>query len=885
VKNDIFNSFSVNTIDDEIEGILWLEFSAKKSNICFCVVVCYLPPADTCKPVDAEVFFQNLLRQIYCYQHKGNIFICGDMNARVGLNSDYIEGVDLVSTRNIIDYVENKQGDAFVNFLSDVNFCMLNGSFNNNDYTCISATGKSVVDYICVPYENIDSISDFKIISMSSIINDIAYIPESIPDHSLLYCDFKTSVKLETKSNIANNHDNKNTKYKVTNVPNDFLVNDEIRQKLLQTIDKIENYIKTENDIQHAYDEFENLIKDEMKNKLSTYKCNSGIKRKNYKPYWNDELGNQWSKVCETEKAWLRFKGPNCRKRTLKDVYCFERKTFDKLNRKYKRKYQVQQQQKLEDKLNSANRRDFWKSIGKIGIGIDRKRTIPLEVVDNDGNVTMDKKAVLDKWKGDFESLFKQNDIRNDNLDETTFDTLIDVSVLNEPITRDEVLQAILHAKLRKASGIDDIPAEVLKNDTAVDLLFQIISASFDLGKVPLQWNSGVINPILKPGSDDDRLPLNYRGITLISVPCKIYCYVLNRRLSAWLEENNILCDEQNGFRRERSCEEHIHSLYSVLNDRKISRKSSFVCFVDMRKAFDTVEHYLLWFKLQRAGLRGKFLTAIQSLYNDLKCTVRVNNELTPWFEVEAGVKQGCILCPSLFSVYINDLAERINSLNCGITVDDIQLSILLYADDIALIAPDENSLQSMLNAVSEWCSTWKLSINVNKTKIIHFRPQSIRKSEVIFQCSDYIIEYCDSYKYLGVWMNEHLNFSKHTKELAKAASRALGSLMSKMVDTGGLTYNVYTKLYSSTVEPILMYGSGIWGIKQFSCITAVQNRACKYFLTVGKHTSNIATRGDMGWTSCFTKQRINFCRLLCKLIRTDNSRKSYKIWKWIPKT
>lgn len=95
----------------------------------------------------------------------------------------------------------------------------------------------------------------------------------------------------------------------------------------------------------------------------------------------------------------------------------------------------MQQQQKLEDKLNSANQRDFWKSIGKIGIGIDRKRKIPLEVVDDDGNVTMDKKAVLDKWKGDFESLFKQNDIRNDNLDETTFDTLIDVSVLNEPIT------------------------------------------------------------------------------------------------------------------------------------------------------------------------------------------------------------------------------------------------------------------------------------------------------------------------------------------------------------------------------------------------------------------------------------------------------------------
>ena len=117
---------------------------------------------------------------------------------------------------------------------------------------------------------------------------------------------------------------------------------------------------------------------------------------------------------------------------------------------------------------------------------------------------------------------------------------------------------------------------------------------------------------------------------------------------------------------------------------------------------------------------------------------------------------------------------------------------------------------------------------------------------------------------------------------MSKAASRALGTLFAKVVETGGMTHKVYTKLYSSTVEPILMYGSGIWGTKEFSCITAVQNRACKYFLSVGKHTSNIATRGDMGWTSCWTKQRINFCRLLCRLSRTNETRKSYKIFKWI---
>lgn len=99
----------------------------------------------------------------------------------------------------------------------------------------------------------------------------------------------------------------------------------------------------------------------------------------------------------------------------------------------------------------------------------------------------------------------------------------------------------------------------------------------------------------------------------------------------------------------------------------KSPKNSSYVCFVDIRKAFDTVEHNLLWYKLQRIGVRGKFLPAIQSLHNEVKCTVRIKNYLTPWFNVEAGVKQGCIVYPTLFSVYINDLADRINSLNCGV--------------------------------------------------------------------------------------------------------------------------------------------------------------------------------------------------------------------------
>ena len=130
VKKELLNTFDIKIIDENIERILWLEFAAKFSKCHFYVVVCYLPPADTCRPVDSEIFFQSLLNQIYSYQHKGNIYICGDMNARVRINTDYIEGVDLVKPRNIRYYIENHHGDVFANFVSDVNLGMFKRSFS-----------------------------------------------------------------------------------------------------------------------------------------------------------------------------------------------------------------------------------------------------------------------------------------------------------------------------------------------------------------------------------------------------------------------------------------------------------------------------------------------------------------------------------------------------------------------------------------------------------------------------------------------------------------------------------------------------------------------------------------------------------------------------------
>ena len=160
---------------------------------------------------------------------------------------------------------------------------------------------------------------------------------------------------------------------------------------------------------------------------------------------------------------------------------------------------------------------EFWKTIGKVGIGC--KKNIPMEIITENGSVSNNVEDVLSKWESCFSKLYTSNVTTNTNNHGLSRDNIKNSNdhIFDEPISVFEVQQAVKEAKLNKASGIDDIPAEVLKNNTAISSLHILYNVVFTEGTIPTEWGKGVINPIPKSSTTDPRDPLQYRGITLAS--------------------------------------------------------------------------------------------------------------------------------------------------------------------------------------------------------------------------------------------------------------------------------------------------------------------------------------------------------------------------------
>ena len=318
------------------------------------------------------------------------------------------------------------------------------------------------------------------------------------------------------------------------------------------------------------------------------------------------------------------------------------------------------------------------------------------------------------------------------------------------------------------------------------------------------------------------------------------------------LEETDGFSEEQNGFRKSRSCLHHIYALTALARNKIQDNKGGiYTAFMDFRKAFDLTNRKQMQLSLTQKGICGPILEVFNQMYTNMMNMIRINGELSPEFCSELGLKQGDNLSPTCFGQFIDDLIVHLNKTHVGIDIGNQKVCCLAYADDIVIMAENESDMQLLLNQLHLWCKKWHMVINTDKTKTMHIRKRNTKCSNKTFQLGSVNLEMVKMYKYLGVTISEFLDEGWIVDELAKSGSRVLGEVINKTRTNYDLGYNAYTKLFHCCVTPILDYASGAWCIgSNVNCrsLDKIQYRAIRHFCGVPKTTSLLGLTSEMGW-------------------------------------
>ena len=276
---------------------------------------------------------------------------------------------------------------------------------------------------------------------------------------------------------------------------------------------------------------------------------------------------------------------------------------------------------------------------------------------------------------------------------------------LNSDITADELSQRTKRLKCGKSPGIDGILADMIKDGGVQQCLLWLFNCML-ASHFPECLSVGLITAVYKSGDKFDMG--NYRGITVGSVVAKLFAMILEQRIASWAEEHAVKAKGQAGFRKDFRTTDNIFILSSLIGKQKQCRQKGkagklYCCFLDFRKAFDTVPRAVLWQELEELGVHGRILDIVKSLYAHDSAAVRSSQGISAIFRCLMGVKQGCPLSPTLFGLYVDGLEKHLLE-TADIdapTLMGVMVPLLLYADDLILMSESASGLQKQLDALA----------------------------------------------------------------------------------------------------------------------------------------------------------------------------------------
>ena len=569
-------------------------------------------------------------------------------------------------------------------------------------------------------------------------------------------------------------------------------------EKIIRLKDKLKlldwSEVLVTNDTNTSYNNFMNILNNSINECIPYVQLKSDNKRKPRNPWVTKSL---LKSINRKNRLYYKYRSnPNDK---IREKYVKYKNTLTTLLRFEKKKYYCS---KFESNLN--NMKETWKVINDV---LNKKKNNDKITHMKINDVITDDNQNIAKNFNNYFSQIGPNLANAIPRIEKSFKCFLTnknpISLSFTQTNAVEVIKIVQGFKKNKSPGYDDISNDLLKEiiDEIIVPLEHVLNLSIINGQVPDKMKIAKVVPIYKKG--DPLNVANYRPISLLSSISKILEKIIYDRTITFVRNCNLLSDSQFGFRQKHSTTHAILNFVNHIATAIDNHLHTLGIFLDLSKAFDTIDHEILLFKLSHYGVRGKALEWYKSYLTGRNQFVSINSANSNYASMTCGVPQGSLLGPLLFILYINDLqnSSRI-------------LSFILFADDTSVFFshrnPDVlvNTVNTELASINQWICCNKLSLNVQKTQCMLFSNSvSFLPSNV--SLNDSVIQMVDSTKFLGLYIDNKLSWKEHIMYLSKLSSRNVG-VINKLKFS--FPSNILLNLYNTIVLPYLNYGLLVWG-------------------------------------------------------------------------
>ncbi|KAI5695434.1 hypothetical protein M8J75_016624 [Diaphorina citri] len=363
-----------------------------------------------------------------------------------------------------------------------------------------------------------------------------------------------------------------------------------------------------------------------------------------------------------------------------------------------------------------------------------KRRMMGNSIEDENKKLLVDDNEIVNRWKTYIEKLYRDEDELND-LDEENEDTS------GTEITKEEFEWALNSLKPKKACGIDQLPAELIKalDEEMKDLMLELIREMYDTGAVPEDFNESEI--VIIPKKAVSKRCEDFRTLSILTHCSKLLTIIIKRRIEMKIDLE--LSEDQFGFRNGRGTREAILSLRLLTEESMRVKRPLFIAFVDLQKAFDNVNWNIMFNILKETGINFKDRRVIHSLYKNQVAGIKVNNSERRTAKIRKGVRQGCNLSPYLFNLYIERAMNIIKECCTGIVLNRThRIQMLRFADDIAIIAPDEFNLRRALDYMDDHAFL-NMASNLEEEQSLRECEEYVQQHNVQQMLKDCIVQLC----------------------------------------------------------------------------------------------------------------------------------------------